>query len=172
MQSLVGVGSRWLQRPGQSGSECHEPSAGPRAGYLMTSPAQPARPDTIFKGCSMLIVPGTRQPTECGRLPVKMPAHKLSPSSKVRWQHCTGAASGGHYNVITAGINSDEVYCIETRIADITRHSFCSRPSCERTYLQTTSDMDRIIYGLMECFQIVINKAEVKSLTENISRTT
>ena len=132
----------------------------------------PARPDTIFKGCSMLIVPGTRQPTQCGRLPVKMPAHKLSPSSKVRWQHCTGAASGGHYNVITAGINSDEVYCIETRIADITRHSFCSRPSCERTYLQTTSDMDRIIYGLMECFQIVINKDEVKSLTENISRTT
>ena len=132
----------------------------------------PARPDTIFKGCSMLIVPGTRQPAECGRLPVKMPAHKLSPSSKVRWQHCTGAASGGHYNVITAGINSDEVYCIETRIADITRHSFCSRPSCGRTYLQTTSDMDRIIYGLMECFQIVINKAEVKSLTENISRTT
>ena len=120
----------------------------------------------------MLIVPGTRQPTQCGRLPVKMPAHKLSPSSKVRWQHCTGAASGGHYNVITAGINSDEVYCIETRIADITRHSFCSRPSCGRTYLQTTSDMDRIIYGLMECFQIVINKDEVKSLTENISRTT
>ena len=44
--------------------------------------------------------------------------------------------------------------------------------SSERTYLQTTSDMDRIIYGLMECFQIVINKDEVKSLTENISRTT
>ena len=133
----------------------------------MTSSGQ-LRPDTIFKGCSMLIVPGTRQPTQCTA--VKMPAHKLSPSSKVRWQHWCGA-SGGHYNVITAGINP-LMKCIETRIADITRHSFCSRPSCGRTYLQTTSDMDRIIYGLMECFQIVINKGEVKALTKNISRST
>ena len=164
---LAPGGCRGRVSQGQSVmSQCGAPSR------LSHDKPCPARPDTIFKGCSMLIVPGTRQPTECGRLPVKMPAHKLSPSSKVRWQHCTGAASGGHYNVITAGINSDEVYCIETRIADITRHSFCSRPSCERTYLQTTSDMDRIIYGLMECFQIVINKDEVKSLTENISRTT
>ena len=74
-----------LQRRGQSGSAVSW--AGPRAGYLMTSPAQPARPDTIFKGCSMLIVPGTQQPTQAGRLPVKMPAHKWSPSSKARWQH-------------------------------------------------------------------------------------
>ena len=55
-----------------------------------------------------------------GRLPVKMPAHKLSPSSKVRWQHCTGTG-GGHYNVITAGINSDEVNT-EAKLSDITRH--------------------------------------------------
>ena len=86
---------------------------GPGAGYLMTSPAQ-LRPDTIFKGCSMLIVPGTRQPTQCTA--VKMPAHKLSLSSKVRWQHWWCGASGGHYNVITAGINpADEVYRDQNR---------------------------------------------------------
>ena len=69
-----------LQRRGQSGSAVSW--AGPRAGYLMTSPAQPARPDTIFKGCSMLIVPGTQQPTQCGETACKNAGSQIIPLFK------------------------------------------------------------------------------------------